>query len=342
MTLHKNMIDMHISVLMSIYSEPEEWLREAIDSILNQTFTDFEFIIINDNPKRNLNDIILGEYQSKDNRIIIVKNEENLGLIKSLNIGLRMAKGKYIARMDADDISLLTRLEKQFSYMELNPQVIACGSWIKLFGLVKGKYKKHYQVKYDDIITFFFIFSPFAHPTLFLRNAVLKSKNLHYDENFEHAEDYRLAFELIKNGELSNIPEVLLKYRINSNQISKIYSNVQIENSSKIRRLAIDYFLKQLNLYLPIPQKVDLNYIMDLKKIQSDYKKKQVLIDAINVDKRFNVIRMISFLSLEKYSIKSFIYFLFSWDYLYSPYTIKRFIVVIYKHFFQNKWPRFI
>ena len=101
---------------MSIYSEEEEWIRESIDSILNQTFSDFEFIIINDNPNRDKNNSLLTEYTRIDNRIIIITNEENIGLTKSLNKGLEIARGKYIARMDADDISLPTRFEKQVDF----------------------------------------------------------------------------------------------------------------------------------------------------------------------------------------------------------------------------------
>ena len=96
-----------ISVIMSIYSEKEEWIKESIDSILSQTFRDFEFIIINDNPKRKQNENLLLEYSQKDNRIIVITNKENIGLTKSLNKGLSIAKGKYIARMDADIICSL-------------------------------------------------------------------------------------------------------------------------------------------------------------------------------------------------------------------------------------------
>ena len=93
-----------LSVVMSIYKEPVEWMRQSIDSILNQTFTDFEFVIVNDNPIRSENRDILDEYSKKDFRIIVLSNDENIGLTKSLNKGLRISKGKYIARMDADDI----------------------------------------------------------------------------------------------------------------------------------------------------------------------------------------------------------------------------------------------
>ena len=107
-----------ISVLMSVYNEPVDWMRQAIESILNQTYKDFEFIIVNDNPEREENQLFLNEYRDKDSRIIILCNEHNIGLTKSLNKGLAVANGEYIARMDADDIALPERLEKQLVFME--------------------------------------------------------------------------------------------------------------------------------------------------------------------------------------------------------------------------------
>ena len=114
-----------VTVLMSVYNG-EKHLREAIDSILNQTFGDFEFLIINDGSTDRTADI-LQSYQ--DSRIKIIHNEKNIGLTKSLNKGLKLAKGEYLARMDADDISYPNRLEVQYEYMEKNPNVGIVGSW---------------------------------------------------------------------------------------------------------------------------------------------------------------------------------------------------------------------
>ena len=106
-----------LSVVMSVYNEPTEWITQSIDSILNQTFRDFEFIIINDNPEREENESLLNSYSQKDKRIVVIKNEQNLGLTKSLNIGINEAKGDYIVRMDADDYSFPERFEKQVQFM---------------------------------------------------------------------------------------------------------------------------------------------------------------------------------------------------------------------------------
>lgn len=134
-----------VSVIMSVYKEPVEWLHESIDSILNQTFTDFEFIIICDNPSYDEGIALLYAYKEKDHRIVLIENEKNLGLTKSLNKGITVAKGDFIARMDADDISLPERFEKQMSLLEKHPEIGVCGSIIDYMGDRKGV--KYYPEK---------------------------------------------------------------------------------------------------------------------------------------------------------------------------------------------------
>ena len=117
-----------ISVIMSVYNEPKEYLIRSIESILNQTFKDFEFIVILDNPKNEIARNIAKEYSLKDERIVFIKNEENIGLTKSLNKGISISKGKFIARMDADDISHPKRFEEQISFLNKNNEYGLCGT----------------------------------------------------------------------------------------------------------------------------------------------------------------------------------------------------------------------
>ena len=119
-----------VSVLMSVYNTEEDFLRDAIKSILNQTFTDFEFLIINDGSKNNAEEVILS---FNDDRIKYILNEKNLGLIDSLNKGLSLAQGEYIARFDSDDISSNKRLEKQVEFMDKNPNVGLLGTQYESF-----------------------------------------------------------------------------------------------------------------------------------------------------------------------------------------------------------------
>lgn len=116
-----------ISVIMSVYKEPLDWMAQSIDSILNQIYSDFEFLIVDDNPTDDKLIYFLNDYQKKDSRIKIIVNEQNVGLTKSLNIAIKQAQGKYIARMDADDISCKNRFQVQYDYMEQHLEVDEIG-----------------------------------------------------------------------------------------------------------------------------------------------------------------------------------------------------------------------
>lgn len=221
-----------VTVLMPVYNG-EMYLREAIDSILNQTFTEFEFLIINDGSIDNSEAIILSY---DDSRIRYEKNETNLKLIATLNKGIELANGKYIVRMDADDISALDRIEKQVEFMEENPDVGLCGTWFTSFGhgieqLIK--YKEHH----DEILFKMFYQCHFCHPSLIIRKKVFEGLKSPFNPHYIHAEDYELYFQLSKKWKFHNLQESLLKYRIHNFSISKQYEGVQKENSLKIKKL---------------------------------------------------------------------------------------------------------
>ena len=126
-----------ISVVMTVYNTETAILEEAVASILNQTFQDFEFIIVDDGSAGETADY-LAEIERRDKRIRLLVNRQNLGIARALNCGLEAARGKYIARMDSDDISLPARFERQYSFMEKHPDVILCGSRVEYFGTHRG------------------------------------------------------------------------------------------------------------------------------------------------------------------------------------------------------------
>ena len=136
-----------VSVIMSVFKEPQEYLKHSIDSILTQSFKDFEFIIICDNPSDKNICNFLKVYKSIDYRIKLVINPTNMGLTKSLNIGLKLASGKYIARMDADDICMHERLYKQVAYLENNPEISVCGT--NRYYIVNDKVVKKYNILFE-------------------------------------------------------------------------------------------------------------------------------------------------------------------------------------------------
>ena len=206
-----------ITVLMSVYNGAK-FLAEAIDSILAQTFTDFEFIIIDDASSDDSLHII-NSY--KDARIVLIQNNKNIGLTKSLNIGIAKAKGKYIARMDADDISMPKRLEKQFDFMEEHLEFAFCGTRAKTINDV-GKEISFFKPPTDSskILALLLFKNCFFHSSLIIRTKKLLQV-LGYNETYKYAQDYKLYLELFKNKCYgTNLKEQLLVYRVLNSNIS--------------------------------------------------------------------------------------------------------------------------
>ena len=238
------------SVVMSVYNG-EEYLKEAIDSILHQSYANFEFIIIDDASTDGSLEII---QSYNDPRIIILQNNENLFLAASLNKGIKSAKGKYLVRMDADDISMPERLWKQVNYMEENPSIGISGTCTEVFGYKPshGKFNTHnHIIKYKLLHECHFL-----HPSLIIRKDLITKHNLFYDENFRKNQDYELYSRAIKFTQFGNLPDYLLKYRQTKENIKRESHN-QKENILAIQKklfLNIGYKIsdKEIELYKSI------------------------------------------------------------------------------------------
>jgi glycosyltransferase involved in cell wall biosynthesis len=224
-----------ITVLMSVFNG-QKYLKEAIDSILSQTFRDFEFLIVNDG-SNDLSEEIIKSYN--DPRIKYVSNDVNRGLPFSLNRGIELAKGEFIARMDCDDESLPERLEKQLAFMEDNPEVVACGTWIKSIGDSTG-YVNKFLSDPDEIKANLLFNTSLAHPSVIMRKSTLLESGLRYNAEHLHFEDYALWVELSKVGKLSNIPEALLLYRLHGESVSHQHGHEQKSGASKIRQRQLE------------------------------------------------------------------------------------------------------
>lgn len=213
-----------ISVIMSTYNEKEEWLRKSIESILNQTHKNFEFIIVLDNPENRQIEKILFDYSLLDKRIKIIKNEVNLGLIKSLNKAILISNGEYIARMDADDISLENRLEHELEYMISNKLdiVMSCTDTIdEEDSVFHEKEKKQLNSSsFNHLISYCNIST---HPTWLIKKNVYQVLNGYRE--VKYCEDYDFILRAIQeNFKCGKMSEKLLLYRIRSNSITR--SNV--------------------------------------------------------------------------------------------------------------------
>ena len=225
-----------ISVIMGVYKEPLDWLRHSIESIQNQTFTDYEFIIICDNPHYEEGIELLKKYANLDRRIILLFNEENIGLTKSLNKGLKIAQGKYIARMDADDISTSKRLACQYEYLEKHPDVIVLGTNIEYIGNC-SVFKRNDSIKFDNdsIKAQMLLVNCIAHSSVMIRKSVLDSNDIHYDENYRQSQDYRLWELLMHYGQFACLKEKLLKYRMSDQQITRSQKQGQSNLAGGVR-----------------------------------------------------------------------------------------------------------
>jgi len=228
-----------ISVVMSVYNG-EKYLKEAVDSILNQTFRDFEFIVINDGSADGSLEI-LKEYERKDIRVRII-SRENKGLVNSLNEGVSISKGEYIARMDTDDVSTTERLEKQIRFMKEN-NLVLCGSWATGIN-EKGETvsRLDYTPGPKGIRFYSLIHNPFIHPSVMFRKEIFEKVG-GYKENFKYIEDYELWTRIVFKYKTSNIKESLIKYRIHSEQITKKNNLVMRLRGLKVRLFAICRFL---------------------------------------------------------------------------------------------------
>jgi len=208
----------------------ERYLREAIDSILKQSFTDFEFLIIDDGSTDGSTTIVKSY---EDPRIHLIANPENRGTVHVLNQGLALAKGKYIARMDGDDISLTDRLKKQVGFMEKHPEVGVSGTAMRL--IKNGKLKNTRTLpETDEELKIQLLFSTcFFHPTVIMRSDLAKAHP--YPENLIYTQDYNYWTSLADKTAFANIPETLLYFREHHTQTSSKKADMQVMNARKIR-----------------------------------------------------------------------------------------------------------
>lgn len=217
-----------VSVLMPVYKTDENYLREAIESILSQTFEDFEFLILDDCPEDDREEIVKSY---NDDRIKYSKNEKNLGISASRNKLIDMAQGEYLAVMDHDDICLPDRFKKQVGFLDMHPDIGVCGSsfsWVH-----KNKITKKPETS-DSIERALLCGCAIHHPSAIIRKSVLKASKVNYEAAFSPAEDYALWCRLIGKTKFYNIQEPLLLYRKHETQTSVIRKNAMKQATAEI------------------------------------------------------------------------------------------------------------
>lgn len=230
---------MKVSVLMPVFNG-EKYLAEAIESLLKQSFTDFELLIINDCSTDQTENIVLSQ---TDSRIRLVRNSENLGLAASLNKGMALAKGEYVARMDCDDQCLPERLAEQVAFLDQNPDIHICGTWVQAF---RENWEMLWEYPTDpDHIRCQMLFNCcLAHPSIMIRKETWQNLGLAYDPTFRYGEDYELWLRENLRIRFANIPKVLLRYRLHQKQMSKTQTDLSQSVPFQIRTKALSKLLE--------------------------------------------------------------------------------------------------
>lgn len=213
-----------ISVLLPIYNTKEEYLKECVNSILNQTAQDFELLILNDSPNNPYLDEVVASF--KDKRIKYFKNEKNMGITASRNKLIDIAKGEYLAVMDHDDVCALDRFEKQGAYLDAHPEVGVVAGQTETFG---GKHRISCNpIKDEDIRLGLMSRCVLWHPASMIRKSVLTKNNIYYEKQFSPAEDLGLWVRLIPYTRFHNLEDVVLKYRDHPNNTTKVQNDKRI------------------------------------------------------------------------------------------------------------------
>lgn len=263
------MVSPLVSVILPVYNGAA-FLRESIDSILSQTYRNLELVIIDDaSVDRSLD--VISSYSDK--RIRIIRHDANAGLIATLNEGLQLAKGHYIARMDADDISHPDRLKLQVEFMEAQPGVALLGTQISIIG---KSLPKRENISGKGLVKAALLFSCIIpHPTVMLRSELVRKYNWRYDTSHFHCEDFGLWNTIAQSYDVDMLPEILLKYRSHPGQVSVVYNDIQrnglhLIRMDNLKRLGVDFndreektFRKLMDLdFAP-----DENFLQDSERI---------------------------------------------------------------------------
>lgn len=262
-----------VSIILPCYNA-QNFILNAVNSVVNQSYSNLEILLIDDGSTDNSISLIK-HIAEKDNRLQIVKNPVNLGLIKTLNKGIYLAKGQFIARMDADDISHKLRIEKQLNFLLKQPKIDIVGSAATPIDLI-GNHLKNEAITYTETATLkcsVLITQPFFHGSILARAIVLKENT--YSENFKHSEDFELWNRLSeKNVMFSNLKDSLYFYRINPNSVSRKFESIQIESHN----LASKIYISKL-----LGKNIDINLIAILNNRPTKTVTKKHIIDVLQI-----------------------------------------------------------
>jgi len=228
-----------ITVMIPIYNS-ESFLNETIDSVISQTFSDFELLLLDDGSTDGTPDIVK-QYTDLRIRYILCKHD----FISTLNRGLKLARGKYIALLDHDDMMMPNRLQIQYNYLESHPKITACGGYMHSFGWYSKKIEA--PLEYEKLMKDMIMRSPMLNPTGFIRREAIIMHKIRYQKGYSFAADFKFWSDLVKVGKVVNIPKVLTLYRTSPLQTSVVTQVDSTIGALKIQQEIIEYFLSLID-----------------------------------------------------------------------------------------------
>lgn len=283
-----------VSVIMPVYNG-EKYISESIESILHQTYKNFEFIIIDDGSTDSTS-VLLSDYQKKDPRIKVKRFEKNQGLTICLNIGIKLARGEYIARMDADDISLPSRFEKQVEFLEKHPHVAVLGTSFSLIDQNGSTLRKYFFSNNHNILKWnLLFFNPICHPSVVFRASTIREIG-GYSSDLMRAQDYDLWWRVCRIAELSNLQE---QYLIMRQHAMRVTNQHQEDQNAHIAIIGQRHLSITLNRELPyniirsirekprtadeaaIAGNVMIEYALYCLRNASSYAKNQIILECL-------------------------------------------------------------
>jgi len=319
-----------VTVVLPVYNG-SKYLKETIDSVLNQTYQDFDFIIINDASTDNSEEVILS---FTDTRIKYHLNEWNLGSIGAPVKGMNMSKTEYIARIDQDDIWLPAKLEKQIQIMDANPQIGICGTSIELFGDRSGV--KIFPITNEHLKVGFLFFCCMSHPSVVFRKSFLVETGVTYNETYRLADDYKMWVDCIELTQIYNIPEPLVRYRQHEEQIcSAANASKQMQVQNKVRlemleRISLNFSQDEKNFHINQFVEGKIESINDYKQFvkwsqlickRNDESGKEIDPNILNADLKYHLQvflkRYILSRFFQKMNIVALIRYFFSFSWIY-------------------------
>lgn len=332
-----------ITVLMPVYNG-EKYLNETIESVLNQTFSDFIFLIINDGSIDKSENIILSY---KDPRIAYYKNEKNLGLVSTLNYGIELVDTEFLARMDADDIWIDTKLEKQLNLLDSRLDVGICGTSTQKFGAYNSDFI--FPVNNEELKVGFLFYCCMSHPSVIFRMSFLKETGIRYNPDYFPAEDYKMWVECLDYTQIVNLTEKLVLYRQHEDQITSDSNNIQKLQSNRVQKellkkiniddsyldFYINVFLKRNSNNEIKKTKLWIKSILENNKANNYYFNDHLLKNSLYKFHYVNIQNNFLNVSQKKHIFLSLYNYFISLNWLYVPiiYSIKLFIKLLKNEF---------